>query len=337
MGRITWVAAAVLAAACGEVSEPAPTQKEEISASPAEADETGVLAAETSVLNLADDFVTFWDGTVDLSTEERVAIFKRDVASQFPAFYSIERHGDLFTQEEYDARIAKQIESFGDYRGRYIEKVEQFDADLERNNASFREAFPDFQFVTPISLLHSLGEFNGATRELDGVEHLLFGADLLARIHYWSDDSAFFHHELFHTYQGQYFSDCDEIWCALWTEGLAVYVSAQLNPEAGDPELLLEIPDDMGETTRVRLGEALAHLETVLTSTDEDVYSALFNFKQDETGLPRRRGYLLGYVVAEEVGRGRSLEELAKLSNEEARPLIFDAVGALRAREVATP
>jgi hypothetical protein len=43
-----------------------------------------------------------------------------------------------------------------------------------------RRAFPDFDPVE-ISLLHGLGQMDGATRGLRGRYHLLFGVDLVAK------------------------------------------------------------------------------------------------------------------------------------------------------------
>lgn len=284
------------------------------------------------VQNIADDFVAVYDTTAGQPPDARVAAFRRDVAAQFPAFYAIERFDGRHTQEE-DARITKAFEQFPRIRDAYVDKVAQFDRELDRNVGSFRTAFPGFELSTPIVLLHSLGELDGGTRDLAGETYLLFGADVMAWVHDWDDEAPFFHHELFHVHHDRFFEECDALWCALWAEGLAVYVASVLNPEAGEPALLLAWPDNMAEATRRQLKASLAHLQTVLSSTDESVYSALFNAAQDHTGLPPRRGYYLGYLVARELARDRNLSELAELSNEDAAGLVERAVAALLSRE----
>ena len=51
--------------------------------------------------------------------------------------------------------------------------------------------------------------------------------------------------------------------------------------------------------------------------------------KTDSNGLPGRRGYLLGYWVAQEISKDHSLIELSKMPAEQAKPLVFAAVDKL--------
>lgn len=287
------------------------------------------------VLNLADDFIAFYDETKGQPTDERVAAFNRDVASQFPAFYGIERYEGRATQEQLDAHVAKAIESFEELRPAYIAKMNAFDAELGRNLDTFREAFPDFRLGVDVVLLHSLGEMDGGTREFDGKVTLIFGADVMARVHDWTDEAPFFHHELFHVHHIKSFPECEEVWCALWTEGLAVYVASKLNPGAGPGSLLLEFPEPIIPATEAQLGAALTDLRARLSSTDGKDLGRLFSTSEDPSGLPVRRGYYLGFLVAEELGRTRDLPALARLSHEEARPLIDAALDTLIARAAA--
>jgi hypothetical protein len=286
-------------------------------------------AAAPEVLNLADDFVAFWDATKGLPTPERVAIFKRDVASLIPGFYEIDRFEGRVTQERQDERIARSIENFDAIREAYIVKAEAFDSDLDRNLATFREAFPDFKFDIGVVLLHSLGEMDGGTRELNGKQTLVFGADMMATVHHWDDEAAFFDHELFHVHHSAFFGECDAVWCGLWKEGLAVYVASTLNPEAGNPELLLEFPKGLVPDTQARLKEALLDLRGSLDSTEIPDLMRLFSTDEDPTGLPGRRGYYLGLLVAREIGKGRDLASLARMTQDEARPLIVAAIDKL--------
>lgn len=287
------------------------------------------------VLNLADDFIAFYDETKGQQTEERVAAFKRDVASQFPAFYGAERYEGRVTQEELDADVVTAIENFEALRPAYVAKMNAFDAELGRNLDTFREAFPDFRLGVDVVLLHSLGEMDGGTREFDGKVTLIFGADVMAKVHDWTDEAPFFHHELFHVHHIKAFPECEEVWCALWTEGLAVYVASKLNPGAGPGPLLLEFPEPIIPATQAQFGAALADLRARLSSTDGKDLGRLFSTSEDPSGLPVRRGYYLGFLVAEELGRTRDLPSLAKLSHEEARPLIDAALDTLIARAAA--
>jgi hypothetical protein len=49
---------------------------------------------------------------------------------------------------------------------------------------------------------------------------LVFGADVMVSAHDYGDEEPFLHHQLFHVYHQQFFPECDQVWCGLWTEGL---------------------------------------------------------------------------------------------------------------------
>lgn len=329
-GVLAGFTSAFVLAACERAVE-APRSQQAPTAG-AEAERAPASAALT-IVNLADDFTAFYDATTGLPTPERVEIFKHDIASQFPEFYGVERYEGRVTAEEHDARIAKAIESLPEIRERYIAKVDRFGGDLSANVESFRAVFPDFEANAEIHLLHSLGEMDGGTREFgDGTVHLIFGADGMVRYHTWENETPFFHHELFHLHHSRFFVECEEIWCSLWAEGLATLVSERMNPDAPPAELLLDFPPDMVARTEANLGPAFAHLKSVLLSSEQDDYIGLFTPKADETGLPGRRGYYLGLLVARELAASRDLQTLAKLSNEEMKPLLFETVDALSAK-----
>jgi hypothetical protein len=285
------------------------------------------------VQNLASAFVSFWDQTKELTADARVAAFKRDVEPRFPAFYGIARYGGKVSQAKRDAQILRAIEKFGPTREAFVAKVSDFEIHLEANLLSFRQAFPDFQPDVAVYLLHSLGEMDGGTRSLEGKQYLIFGADGMVQYHKsTSDESAFFHHELFHILHRPLLGTCEEIWCSLWREGLAVHVAKTMHPQASEDELLLTFPPDLVKNTEAKRRDALIHLKGVLSSTDEDAYSAIFQSRGDTTGLPPRRGYVLGLWVAQEIAKSHSLQALSKMNAERAKPLVFAAVDALIAR-----
>jgi hypothetical protein len=293
------------------------------------------------VHNIAQSFVDFYDTNKDKPSAEQVAAFKTTVAVGFPQFYGIERHHGEHMQAEQDKRIDSAIKGFPQIREGYLRKTQQFETELPRYIASFKTWFPDYVPSTEIYVLHSLGEMDGGTRTLDGKNYLIFGVDGMVRYHGKGNESAFFHHELFHTYHEPVLEACDNgdempIWVSLWTEGLATYVSKAMNPQANDVELLLDFPGGMAARTKKVLPASFAHLEKVLEKTDQSIYVGLFNGKQDETGLPPRRGYYLGYLVAEEAGKTKDIRELAKLNCSAAKETVFSGVRALRAKYPVT-
>jgi hypothetical protein len=291
-------------------------------------------SAAPHVHNIARAFADFWDAAKDKPAPEQLAEFKKQVAPGFPGFYSIARFDGERTQAQMDALIEAYIKNFPAIREAYLRKTQQFESELPRYIAGFKTWFPDYEPAGDIYVLHSLGEMDGGTRTIDGRNYLIFGIDGMVRYHGSGNETAFFDHELFHTYHYKAMSACDDerIWSSLWQEGLATYVSKVMNPTADDKELLLYFPDRMSERTKTVLPAAFDHLEKVLDNSDHATYASLFNTSsQDGTGLPPRRGYYLGFLVAQEAAKKHDVRELAKLSCDQARELVYSTVHALRA------
>ena len=297
--------------------------------------QTAPAAPTLDVHDIAGDFLTFWDATQGKPMAERVAIFKRDIASKFPGFYGIDRFGGKATWAFRDGTIETSITDFGPIHDAYAAKVAMIDKDLPRDTTVFMQAFPDFHPDSPVWILHSLGEMDGGTREIGGKSVLVFGVDGMVKFHNANvrDESAFFHHELFHVYHEPRLGPCEETWCSLWREGLAVYVASKLDPQANEDELLLTIPDNMAAATRAKLLPSLVALKAVLMSKDPAAYADLFQFGGPKTSdLPQRRGYYLGFLIAQELGRTYDLHTLANMPAAQAQPLVAKAIDQLIAR-----
>ena len=290
------------------------------------------------VTNLAGDFVQFWDATRDVPSADRVAQFKQVVGARFPDFYGIARYRGARTQTDQDAAIGRALDRFGPQRAAYLATVAAFDADLPRYTASFQATFPDF-WPIPMYFLHSLGEMDGGTRDFPGGSVLIFGADMMARLHSNEDVGPLFHHELFHVYHRLASTTCPQpgMWQPLWAEGLAVYVSKALNPQATESEMLLDFPAGTLAVTKARLPASWIQLAAVLDDGDEALYDPLFSTGKDATGLAPRRGYYLGYLVARELGKTRDLHALAALDCAEAHRLVVATVHALQRQHGLAP
>lgn len=261
--------------------------------------------------------------------EAAVADFKATIVPRFPQFYGPQRYKGKLTEAERDAQLAKAFAGFPAIRTAYIGKVANFTRDLPRHIATFRAAFPDYAAGTDIWFLHSLGEMDGGTRTFGDQNFFIFGADVMVQAHGNGDEAAFFHHELFHDYQALH-CDGGPVWAGVWEEGLATYVSKRLNPKATDAELLLDLPHNMVPDTRRQMRRALDDLHAKLDSTDGEAVAGLFQRRGDDTGLPARRAYYLGYLIAEEVGKTMSMREMAKLDCAEVHKVVVASVERLR-------
>ncbi|KFI07377.1 hypothetical protein JN27_10575 [Massilia sp. BSC265] len=286
------------------------------------------------VHDLAGPFAEVWDRNVGRSDEEFIRDFKATVAAKFPAFYGVERFAGKKSEAQRDAEIAAARAAFPALRDAYTQKVNSFNRDLPTHIASFRKLFPDYEAKNDLWFVHSLGEMDGGKRRLNDELVFIFGADMMAKNQGKDAGAFFFHHELFHDYQPMQCSSWP-VWTSLWQEGLASYAAQQLNPNATDDEMLLNLPPNMAVDTRKQLGRALDDLYTKLDSTDQEAYSGLFLRKGDKSGMPARRGYYLGMLVAEEAAKSMSLQQLAKLPCDAVRPVVVAAVERLRKAHAA--
>jgi hypothetical protein len=286
------------------------------------------ITPEYQLTDLTGAYVAFFDRTRGLAEDARVAAFKADVGARLPGFYDVTRV-TWMTRVEYDAAIARSFTNFSQRRDAFSRTAASFQSMLKPAIASFVETFEDFRNVGHIALVHSLGEMDGGTRSVGGDNYLVFGADVMARLYEPDTERAFFHHELFHVYNRQFFGDCEPLWCALWMEGLAVYASELLNPGATDTELLLNSPAPIRAAVEANLARATCAIRARLDSTDQQDYASFFYGNSRFEDLPSRSGYYLGYLAAREAGRGHSVNTLAHFNQAQARAALLSALDGL--------
>lgn len=288
--------------------------------------------AAPPVRDLTLAFDAFYTRTAHQPLAERVAEFRRTVGAQFEQFYGDAR--GTWSPAEQDGRIAAAITGYPTQRDAYLRKARAFGAQLPRQVAAFQQRFPDYRLPGDVWFVHGLGEMDGGTREFGGVHYLIFAADGMAKYHGDNDEAAFFHHELFHTFHEPNLEACRDrvVWYGLWAEGLATYVSHSMHPQASNRELLLDFPSGMVERTQANLASAWDQLARVLDSRDADIYASLFEMRGKDPVLPARRGYYLGYLIAQEAARTRDPGELAKMDCRSAHELVTATVRKLRAQ-----
>jgi hypothetical protein len=280
---------------------------------------TSAHADAPSYSDYSHAFVEFYDATQGLDHDERLAAFKARVAPAWPAFYAPR---DGRTQEEVDANIRRSIEEFPAIRDKYLAAEQAFPAALADARKHFRQSFPDSTASLPIYFVHSLGEMDGGTREIEGRNVLVFGADGIARFHTPEDLGPFFDHELFHVEHRAHFGDCEAIWCQVWREGLATAAAARMNPGISYRALMLELPRPIPAAVDAHWREALCFVQPRADSLDRADYKAMFWGNGGTDTLPPRWGYYVGYRVAEALLREHELIELAHMPRDQAEPLV---------------
>lgn len=275
-------------------------------------------AAAPPYTDLSQAFVEFYDRTQRLDDAARVAAFKEQVAPLFPAFYSARGR----TAEQHDRMILNAIRRFPEIRDKYVAAQRAFPGSYADAIAHFRTYFPDSTASLPTYLIHSLGEMDGGTRELEGRTLLIFGADGLAQYHTPETIGPFFDHQLFHVEHDAHFPECEPVWCALWTEGLATAAAAEMNPGIDYRGLMLTIPRPIAPEVDARWREALCYAGLRTDSESGEDYKAMFQGNGGTETLPPRWGYYLGFRLAKRLLNSHSLAELAHLSKDAAEPLV---------------
>lgn len=281
-------------------------------------------AKAPDLVSLADAFPKYHDATTALPEAERVARFRTEFGALLPAFYAPRNR----TEANYDKAIAKSLADFPGIRAKYEAVEKSFPKAFVAGQKSFRKAFPDYRLDVPVYLLHSLGEMDGGTRQLDGKTVGIFGADVIAVVHKPETIKPFLDHELFHLYHHRFFPDCDPLWCNVWEEGLAVYVAAKLNPGANDETLMLTQPRPIRPEVEPRLKEAMCTLSAKLETTSEEDYAPFFFGRPNKGLFPPRYGYLLGYLLVQKIGEGHTLEQLARMPPDKVKAALIAAIAS---------
>ena len=237
-----------------------------------------------------------------------------------------------------DGKLLTSLEHARD-QGR-VQTVTGVRAALRQVTAAFSKEFPDFRCDFPIYLVDSLGQLDGAGREVAGKRSLVLGIDQIDAERSILALPVFLSHELFHRYHYQasgFSDDAGErqlIWKALWAEGLATYISYRTAPGATVSSALI-LPADLETQASAVLPRISADLLANADHADAEVFRTYFTYgnpKVKAQGLPWRSGYYVGFLVAQRLAAGRSLQDLAHWRGEDLRAHI---AGVLR--EMAQP
>jgi uncharacterized protein YjaZ len=276
--------------------------------------------------------------TSSLPEADQIAAYRRAILVPHAPLYRSEVLG-AFRPEALDKAtlVSLQGARTGAARSTTLREVRQALAGAQRR---FRSAFPDFRCAFPIYLRDSLRRLDGAGRQVAGRPALVLGIDQIEQERDVLPLPVFLAHELFHRYHSQVSGFSDDpgehqaIWRALWAEGLATYISYRLTPGASVDEALIT-PRDLAARAQSQIGTISADLLVHLDQTDHDTYQTYFTYgdpRVTSRGLPWRTGYYVGFLVAQDLGRTRSLRELAALRGAPLEAEIRQALKRLTSR-----
>jgi hypothetical protein len=287
------------------------------------------------VVDSTTDFDRVWRSTADLPDEQRVTAFEARFAKILPGFYTAERVKDYMTPEHYRGFVLKGLKSYPEKQAGIHRVSRQFQSLVAPARKQFESVFGPMRGYPPIYLVVSFGEFDGGTRDLPEGTRLMFGADVIDQLYSTVPIKPFVEHELFHLLHHRTFPDCDPVWCNLWEEGLATYVASTLNPDASDTALGLTFPGPLRPAVEAHLQEAVCAVRSRLNSNEPADYGPLFMGGGEplSPNLPRRFGYYVGLLVVRDIGKTRSLKQLAALKPEDVHGLVEQSLSRMASCE----
>jgi len=285
-------------------------------------------APAPNVTDLMPAFWSFWSQAEGKEPAEQVRLLKEVAIAPHREFYEkvIEIPSDGRLQEILET-LAPAIPALRRIDGEFREQ-------LPEGFASFVAAFPDMDRALPIYTGPSLFTSSGQSRDLDGRTIVFYGLDVLAVV--LSDVTNHrpdVHHEMFHAYHWQKNPEIrraakdsfdknrkSAMYYDLWSEGLALYAVRKLNPQA--PLSLVLASKALPEEGPKVLPRVAGELRRRLDVTKLDEVADYFFFKPKRKDLPSRIAYYVGLRLVEEVGQGRSMEELVTLGGKDLRSAI---------------
>ena len=257
----------------------------------------------------------------------RARLFAQSIIQSHPELYDRPTifKTDLETLEQYLGGLPAYLPAIKQIHARFQEQYQPI-------QEMFLKTFPDFNCSRArIYLMLSLFRFDGKIPH-DNPQMLLLGVDALAKFH-GADTrlSVILSHELFHVYHFQVNpmprnGDDVALYRLIWQEGLATYVSKQLNPDASLEEILLD-PRLAREGSRY-IPMVARGLLTQLESVDDSITAKYLSYWRGGQ-MPARMGYLIGYHIARKMATTVSVRELARLRGQRLLNLVRRETQAL--------
>lgn len=209
-------------------------------------------AAETSykIVNLGSNLDEFWQRAKGQPFEQQLAIWSEVVEKPNQDLYDSLVHSKKHSKDWKERRIKRLKRFFGKLPTEYLSYKKlflDFDSTVDEQIRKYKMRFPDSRFTGKIFAVPG-ASFNGKTGQLSQSKEsvLAFGIDVLHELK--DDTDVLYSHELFHVYHEARLGSDDKTWdekakltMPLWMEGLATYVSKELNPNHPDDKIFMSV------------------------------------------------------------------------------------------------
>jgi hypothetical protein len=279
---------------------------------------------------------------VDLMPAFWQALAGKDPAAQM-RISVIDPHPDLYNDNyvrlpiaaEWAGKLAHE-KTYDEAHRPEVNAAEQYlAANVPRFMQEFQQLFPDYRCDFTFYIAPSFGNMDGSATTVNGQHRIIFAPDVIPRLHKLNDLKVLIDHETFHIYHHQATGvfGVDEqaiptIEAALWSEGLATFVSWRMNPAVSLDVALLQ--PGIPEGARAHMPAIATELLTHLQERDESTYARFFEGAKPPEGYPARAGYYVGVLIAQNLSKRYTLRELAHLKGSVLHDAIVSELQRLR-------
>ena len=292
------------------------------------------------IINLGENFRTFWSEAKDCPYGVQEKLWNKYIESDEQDFYDdiVFQKDDREDCREYSEKNRKKrlklfFEKVPEIYTPMMQEFESFDHIIISQLEKFKNHFPDANFSDVSAYaVPSVMSFNGKGEILNDKPVLAFGMDMIAYFvknpkclegfHAVHDADILYSHEMFHVYHNKFLSITKEkikkegkLSHLLWMEGLAVFASGVLNPNASIEAMLMDanLPKiakpkikSLSEKFLKVAGEKLHNLE------NPQISGAWFDMSTLDNDILIRGGYYLGFEVVSNIANKYQLEELVR-------------------------
>jgi hypothetical protein len=256
----------------------------------------------------------FWQA---LEGVDAAAQMRTTVVDPHPDLYN-DNYVGLSTGAKWDKELAAEKTYVEAHRAE-VSAVEQYlAANVQKYMEGFQRTFPGYRCDYTFYIAPSFGRMDGSAATVNGQHRIIFAPDVIPRYHKLSDLKVLIDHETFHIYHHQVtavFGASDEAVPttleALWSEGLATFVSWRMNPDVSLDIALLQ--PDIPQGARPHLADIAKDLLAHLDAKDETTYLHYFVASRQPEGYPPRAGYYVGVLIAQDLSGRYTLQRLAHL------------------------
>jgi hypothetical protein len=279
---------------------------------------------DLKIKNLMPEFWSFQAEVPQLQKADRILRrFREQIIEPNRDIYSKPEFKDVIT----DAGILDYLKAVNSD----LATMRSLSTDLEpltREMArKLKKEFPRFDTRLTVVFMPTLHQVDGHYTRIVDQPTVLFGLDAIARFRGpQADWRVLLVHELFHAHHARvnaalYREAPMPLYTRIWIEGLAAYVSGQLNPEASSQQIIGDGSSPV-DRNAAQMGPVVGMIRGSMDSTNPAEQGKFLTYTAATAGVPVRAGYLVGFEVAKALAVKYDLGELATLRGGKLRNLM---------------